>query len=367
MGNLETLEKLFADGGIDLRRGALFDYALGPMPESLDFDRVEGMLLGLAVGDALGNTTEGWLPGPRRARYGEIRDYLPNEHAGNKAICLPSDDTQLAFWTLEQMLEDGGLNPENLTRRFCSGRIYGIGSAVKQFVSNFEEGLPWYECGIQSAGNGSLMRIAPVLLPHLRKGGRELWSDVALAAMVTHNDSAAISACLSFVHLLWKALASPEPPAAEWWLEEYTRVAQDLEDGEYCSRSPFYGHFRGPLWRFVEEAVGEAWRRGLPTVDACNRWYSGAYLLETVPSVIYILMRHGHDLEEAIVRAVNDAKDNDTVAAIVGAAVGAVYGRRAIPDRWLRGLLGQTRDADEGRVFQLVDEAREAWWSSGAP
>jgi ADP-ribosylglycohydrolase len=43
-----------------------------------------------------------------------------------------------------------------------------------------------------------------------------------------------------------------------------------------------------------------------------------------VPTVIYILMRHGHDPEEAIVRAVNDTKDNDTVAAIVGAAVGAL-------------------------------------------
>jgi len=38
----------------------------------------------------------------------------------------------------------------------------------------------------------------------------------------------------------------------------------------------------------------------------------GAFLLETVPSVIYILMRHGNDPEESIVRAVNDTKDNDT-------------------------------------------------------
>ena len=98
MGNLETLEKLFADGGIDLRRGALFDYALGPMPESPDFDRVEDAARAGSRRRA-GYTTEGWLPGSRRARYGEIR-YLPNEHAGNKAIGLPSDDTQLAFWTL---------------------------------------------------------------------------------------------------------------------------------------------------------------------------------------------------------------------------------------------------------------------------
>jgi ADP-ribosylglycohydrolase len=56
-------------------------------------------------------------------------------------------------------------------------------------------------------------------------------------------------------------------------------------------------------------------------LDACNRWHSGAYLLETIPSALYILMNYTHDLEEAIVRAVNDTYDNDTIAAIVGAAV----------------------------------------------
>jgi len=59
-----------------------------------------------------------------------------------------------------------------------------------------------------------------------------------------------------------------------------------------------------------------------PAVDTCNGWYSGSYLLETVPSVLYILMRHGDDPQEAIVRAVND-----TNSAIAGAAVGALHGR----------------------------------------
>lgn len=36
-------------------------------------DRLEGMLLGLAIGDALGNTTEAMLPSQRRRQYGEIR------------------------------------------------------------------------------------------------------------------------------------------------------------------------------------------------------------------------------------------------------------------------------------------------------
>jgi ADP-ribosylglycohydrolase len=58
---------------------------------------------------------------------------------------------------------------------------------------------------------------------------------------------------------------------------------------------------------------------------------------------------------------VNDTRDNDTVAALVGAAVGALHGREALPCRWREGLLGRTGDADDGRVCELLDRARERW------
>ncbi|HEU4630236.1 MAG TPA: ADP-ribosylglycohydrolase family protein, partial [Gemmatimonadaceae bacterium] len=55
---------------------------------------------------------------------------------------------------------------------------------------------------------------------------------------------------------------------------------------------------------------------------------------------------------------VNDTYDNDTIAAIVGAAVGALHGVDALPARWRTGLLGRTRAADDGRVFELIELAR---------
>jgi ADP-ribosylglycohydrolase len=63
------------------------------------------------------------------------------------------------------------------------------------------------------------------------------------------------------------------------------------------------------------------------------------------------------------VRAVNETHDNDTVAAIVGAAVGALHGRNALPAAWLRGLLGRTYTNDDGSVFRLVEEAVRRDWS----
>ena len=69
-----TLYWLFEQGKIDIRRGELFDREPATIAGGLDFDRVEGMLLGLAIGDALGVTTEGMLPERRNAMHGEIRD-----------------------------------------------------------------------------------------------------------------------------------------------------------------------------------------------------------------------------------------------------------------------------------------------------
>lgn len=361
--NKQILEHLFETKQIRVARGPLFDLSPRPMPADMDFDRVEGMMLGLAIGDALGATTEGQLPATRKAKHGEIRDYLPNNYANGKAVGVPSDDTQLAFWTLEQMIEDGGFDPQRVAARFCRDRIYGIGSSVREFVNRHSKGLPWYKCGPESAGNGALMRIAPMVIPHLRSGTTDLWVDTALSAMITHNDSGSIAACLSFVHMLWQLLTMEATPKAAWWLETYADVARDLEVRDSYRPDPeALSEYRGTIWRFAQEYVGDACRRGLGTLKACNTWHSGAYLLETVPCVLYILTQHGDDPEEAIVRAVNDTVDNDTIAAVVGAAVGALHGRKGLPQRWIDGLLGRTTDRDDGQVFSLLEAAREQWW-----
>lgn len=359
IGNRELFEDLMRSGKLAFQRSSLFDVGPGPMPLDFDFSRVEGMMLGLAVGDALGNTSEGLLPEERSRQHGEITDYLPNRYADGRAVGLPSDDSQLAFWTLERILEDGGLDPERLAKHFAGNRIFGIGQAVREFVRCHRAGNPWHECGQPSGGNGALMRIAPVLIPHLKTGSADLWVDTALAAIVTHNDPGSTAACVAFVSILWDLLTMGGPPEPGWWADRYVEVARGIEgDAEYASRGGAYAKYRGPIWRFVAEVVPEAHAQGLSVRDACDRWYSGAYLLETVPCVLYLLMQHADDPETALVRAVNDTLDNDTVGAIVGAAVGALHGKASLPERWITNLLGRTAETDDGRVFELLARAR---------
>lgn len=361
-----VLNRLLSQGKIALEPAAFLARPPAALPEDWDFERVEGMLLGLAIGDALGNTSEAQLPAQRRASYGEIRDYLPNQHAGNRPVGLPSDDSQMAFWTLEQLLADRGLVPDHLAAKFTRHRIYGIGETVRGFLRAYkDQGQPWDEAGQPSAGNGALMRIAPVILPHLRRPSPGLWADAALAGMITHNDRASHACCLAFVSILWECLRLKAAPDPMWWVDQFLAVAGQVEgETAYASRNPKI-HHQGPLWQFVDREVRQAYREGLSIWEACNRWYSGAYLIETMPSVLYILARLGDSPEEAIVRAVNDTKDNDTVAAIVGAAVGALHGRAGLPPRWIHGLVGRTGAQDDWHVFELIEAARQTFWQAG--
>lgn len=337
-----------------------------PRTQVTSWSKVEGMLLGLAIGDSLGNRCESMVPRDRRAALGEIRDYLPNHHAEGRRVGLPSDDTQLAFRTLQHLLDDGALDAQRLARRLESGQIFGLGSTVRAFLRARAGGADWLHAKQESAGNGALMRIAPILLPHLQAPTSALWSDALLAGAVTHDDFASNASCVAFVAVLWEALAATPPVPRGFWLDRFCEVAARIEGSEprYEPRAPHRAGSETTLVGFLEAELPPALEAGRSVVEACDDWYSGAFLLETVPAVLYVLERHGNDPEEAIVRAVNDTRDNDTVAAIVGAAVGALHGVDALPRRWREGLLGRLGSGDDGAIDRLLSKARPKFWGS---
>jgi ADP-ribosylglycohydrolase len=339
MENEAILDRLFTSKQINLNRGELFDQTMKPFDEGLDPERVEGMLLGVAIGDALGATSESYVPRERRHIFERIRDYLMTR--GGERIGLPTDDTQLTFWTLEQLIRDRGFKPGNLADQFVGrGTITGIGKTVAESLHRYRSGKRWYESGLESAGNGALMRISPMLIPHLRKGGTDVWVDTALSAIITHNDRASTSACLALIGMLRDLLEMKEPPDPEWWSARYVELARDLE-GRSLYRPG------GTLFRIIVERSGDM-RRGAssgrnhspfrPSTRAITG-HPAAYLMGTIPSLLLILTRYGHDPEEALVRAVNDTWDNDTIASLTGAMIGALHGRSGFPARWIEPAL----------------------------
>ncbi|MEL6345117.1 MAG: ADP-ribosylglycohydrolase family protein [Myxococcota bacterium] len=348
-------------------------YQSPPPPIDVDPDRVAGMLWGVAIGDALGRPSEGMTPTRRGQIYGEVRGYHPHYRAKHRSTSVGgrvSDDTQLTFWTVEQLLADGALDPAALSARFAKkgGALIGIGATLREFRVRAARGLSWPDRGVASAGNGALMRLPPLLLPHLQDQTASLWRDVVRGGGVTHNDSASHAACLGFTRLMWLALgrvASPPPPG--WWVETFLDFAASAEvKQDYAPRGGDVTDFSGTLCDWVRLRLGGLAADRRSTAAICDSMHSGAYLLETVPCALVLLERHGHDPEEALIRAVNDTKDSDTLGAIVGAMVGALHGRRALPDRWISGLEGRlSKHGLPGEVQALIEAGVSRFTATG--
>ena len=133
----DQIRRLILDRVIDCNWSSDLEAKRPLDSKQADFDRVRGMLLGLAIGDALGNTSEGMLPAHRNQTYGEIRNYLPNRCAEYREVGVPSDDSQMAFWTVEHLLEHGRLVPEALIDTFPSRQIFGMGQSVAGTLARY--------------------------------------------------------------------------------------------------------------------------------------------------------------------------------------------------------------------------------------
>jgi ADP-ribosylglycohydrolase len=170
----------------------------------------------------------------------------------------------------------------------------------------------------------------------------------------------AIASSVAWVALLWRLLNGDLPESGAEWLETYSEVLRLLDSDQAYDTQVKQGplqHWRGPLSELLDTEVRAAVSRGTPVRIAGERWHNGAYLLETVPSVLHIVAQHGHEPREAMLVAVNDTRDNDTIAAIVGAAMGAAHGTAWIPAEWRDQLLGRTLEDNDGYLFELIDAA----------
>src|SRR5581483_8569380 len=107
-----------------------------------------------------------------------------------------------------------------------------------------EDKTPWYDWapsagdGLPGAGlgNGAVMRIAPILLPHLKSRTSDLWVDAALCARLTHNSSISTASALATVHVLWRCLGLKSVPEPSWWVQEFASAVEPLECEAYPPR-----------------------------------------------------------------------------------------------------------------------------------
>jgi ADP-ribosyl-[dinitrogen reductase] hydrolase len=313
-------------------------------------DKVIHMLLGVAIGDSLGYPVEHLSPEERLKKYGLITSYI-NRRA------LPSDDTQLTFDTVKVILEHGRIVPWELARIFASHRISGMGRTVKEFLKNYRErGLPWYRTGVKRPSNGAIMRISPVIIPNLKTKENYL-VDAVLDTLITHNEPLAIASSVAFADMLWNVINSNGRIDAKWIIERFVLVISKLTgDKKYKTRERARVRHEGPASEFIRDQVYYALDRGLSVQELSKTIGSGGYLLETVPNALFIFVRYLNDPQRGIIEAVNFTKDSDTIASIIASAFGALYGRQAFREEWMRQLPGKLlKHGQDGEVFQLLN------------
>lgn len=276
-------------------------------------DRFRGCLLGLAVGDALGAQVEFMLRGsfepvtdmvgggPHKLRPGEWTDDT------SMALCLAySLVSQKGFDARDQMdrylrwERDGYLN--------STGRCFDIGGTVATALQRYERtGDPFAgSTDPMSAGNGSIMRLAPAVLFYYPDHDAVVHNAVE-SSRTTHAAPEVLDCVRLFAQVIYRALDGAS--------KEDVLAATDPAS------------LSSPLVAAI--ARGEYRHKSEPDIR------SGGYVVETLEAALWCFAQT-ESFESAIIRSANLGHDSDTTAAVCGQVAGAFYGVQGIPAGWIR-------------------------------
>ena len=307
-------------------------------------DRARGVLLGPACGDALGRPVEGWSAERIDGEHGTLTDFVGDGVHG-KPPGTVTDDTQLALRLARSLVDCDGYDSADFVQRLLEWyerRPFGIGGTTTEALRRISDGVPPVEAAERAraakppgrkATNGSVMRCAPIAIAY-RDDPEELRRVSRDSSRVTHADPRCVHGCAALNLTIAYALADATRP-----LE---RALEDLSvDAPAALREGLAPNADDTIDPDALEPANDA--------------------VETLRTACY----HGlaaDSLEGAIVDAVDEGGDTDTIGAVAGAVAGARFGATDLPDRWRSSL--ECRDELERLADELFDLEPERGSSS---
>ncbi len=310
-------------------------------------DHARGALLGLAVGDALGTTLEFTrpdappLPTLLRGPHTEIVGGGPFGLRPGQV----TDDTQQAVLLATSLRERGGIDSADLARRYVAwGEVaFDQGSQTRAVLARLAGGEApstagrsvWVASGRRAAGNGSLMRTAPIGVRLAHDEAARIAASLDDSA-ITHFDPRCQLACAAFNAAIAAACARGAAPEAM-----AVAARADLMAGADLLAA------RLPLERDVVHVAMADLATDLDAAasDAPAMYRPEAHLLQHMGFVrvafrlAFWHLLHTPSFEVALIDVVNRGGDADTNGAIAGALLGAAHGEAAIPSRWRDAVL----------------------------
>ena len=290
-------------------------------------DRFQGCLLGLAVGDAVGTAVE-FKP---RGTFQPLTDMVGGGPFGLKPGQW-TDDTSMALCLATSLIERQGFDAEDQMRRYTqwyrkgylssTGECFDIGNTVRAALERFAAtGDPYSgSTDPHSAGNGALMRLAPVPM-YFARVVAEAENHAVLSTRTTHAAEECLDASRLFSRLLLRALQGA-----------------DKEDVLLADQA--YG--------YATPALG-AIARGEYRAKSRDAISGSGYVVASLEAALWSFDTTS-SYRDAILTAANLGEDADTTAAICGQVAGAFYGVNGIPAEWLAPL------AMRAEITELADK-----------
>jgi ADP-ribosylglycohydrolase len=302
--------------------------------------RYRGALAGLASGDAVGTAVEFQEPGT----FKPVKDMT-----GGGPFDLDAgewtDDTSMALCLAESLVKREKFDPMDQMERYLkwyregylssTGNCFDVGGTISSALEAFEQSNNPFSGSSNpfTAGNGSLMRLAPVPM-FFATNPEEAVLMSAESSLTTHGAVEAVDACKYFGGLIVGALNGVDK--------------ETLLSPRWC---PVEGLWNRELLapKIDEVARGSFKEKHPPEIEAKG------YVVKTLEAALWAF-HTTHDFRSGCLKAVNLGWDTDTVAAVYGQLAGAYYGFEAIPEAW-RGKL-----AMGGYILQLADELCQMAW-----
>lgn len=276
-------------------------------------DKAIGMFMGLFIGDALGAPNEFLRPQ-------EIQEPIVNMVGGgvhDTAIGEWTDDGAMAAAIADAYIVKGRFAPDEIALNFMTWRksghfgtrnyVFDCGRTCSEAIADMTTSRPYMgKTDPDASGNGSIMRIAPIVLANHNSVAQSIAQSVAVSLM-THGNSDTIEYITGFVAELHHGTQLDEFD----YLRSYN-TRQNYGRGSIM-------HAYKTAWECVEETT---------------------------------------NFQGALVMAVNKGYDADTVGAVTGMLAGRKYGYKGIPPRWLNELVQRDKLVDMAEKLYKLGEQK---------
>lgn len=311
---------------IDSRIDSKIDYGIDAKFDSkVNQEAITGCILGCAVGDALGLPYEGMSAQRIQKRMGN----KPLEHRFLFGRGMISDDTEHTCMVAQCLVDSAG-DVDKFSRSLAwrmrwwfLGLPAGIGLGTLRACLKLWLGFPAKYSGVNSAGNGPMMRSA-IIGVYASSDAKKREALVKASTRLTHLD-----------------------PRAEYAAQLIAVLAAELSRSELLTEQKL--HSITTRWTKQDEELKTSITQVIESVNlkedamvfckkqGMEKGVSG-YCYATLKVALHIILRNQNDYKTAITESINCGGDTDTLAAIVGSVVGAGVGATNIPPPWLGGV-----------------------------